>query len=80
MDKKERERLKEIREIAKNQLSHTADLPPKNQLMVDGERFYVDEFPMNPILMERIFPSPALKSYLPEEERTYVRGRDFTIA
>jgi len=71
---------KEIRKIAKNQLSHTVDLPPKKQLMVNGSRFYVHEYPMSPALMERIFPSQMNQSYLSKEERTYVRGRDFTIA
>ena len=69
MDKTERSRLRKIKEIAKNQLNHTADLPPTKQLMVDGERF-VAEFPMDPVLMSR----------LPRAERTFVKGRDFTIA
>ena len=79
MDKKERARLREINEIAKNQLSHTADLPPIKQLMVAGKRFYVQEFPMDPALINSVFPSPGHKSFLPPAERTYVKGRDFTI-
>ena len=70
---------REINKIAKNQLSHTVDLPPKKQLMVNGRRFLA-EFPMNPMLMEHVFPSSTNQSYLPEKERTYVTGRDFTIA
>lgn len=79
MEKKERERLREINEIAKDQLSHTVDLP-KTRPMVKGKRFYAQEFPMDPALIDSVFPAPTRQSFLPPAERTYIEGRTFTIA
>ena len=45
-----------------------------------GKEREVKEILFDPKLMNVLFPSPARKSYLPEEERTYVEGRDWTIA
>jgi len=45
-----------------------------------GKRQEVKEVLFDPKLINVLFPSPARKSYLPEEERTYVEGRDWTIA
>ena len=47
--------------------------------MVNGRRFYVKEFPMDPFVMDRAFASPFSKTYLWEGERVYVKKNNYLI-
>ena len=74
----ERERLAEIAKIARNQLSHDVDLPKSPQVLINGSRLSIKEIPMPPeIIAFHVGTGGGL--YLPEAERTYVRGRVWTI-
>jgi len=44
-----------------------------------GKEKDVKEISFNPHLMGVLFPSPAKKSYLPEEEHVYIEGRNWTV-
>lgn len=78
-------REQEIAEIARNQLSHDVDLPRikirdqlvKFEFMEDSycER-EVHEIPIDPKILEETVEG---YSYIPESERTYIRGREWTI-
>jgi len=69
--------LEEIKAIAKNQLSHKTDLPRNKRVLIGHNQVTFKEIPMDPLLMDLIFPSPH--PFLPEAERTYVEGREFSI-
>jgi len=73
----EKSRLREIRRISKNQLEQETDLPHPKRISVEGKRSYVKVFPMNPLIMDKIFPSAHPD--MPEAERTYIRGREWSI-
>ena len=73
----EDDRIREIQEIAKNQLNRKIDLPPDKRMLIGGGRATIKEIPMNPRMMDSIFSSPH--SFLPEAERIYVKGREFSI-
>ena len=78
-------RAQEIAKIARNQLSHDVDLPRvkirdqlvKFDFLQDSyaERD-IHEIPVNPKILEETLEG---YSYLPECERTYVRGREWSI-
>jgi len=72
-----RERIIEINKIAQNQLKQSTDLPPNKQLLINGKRITIKEIPMDPMAMDAIFPSDH--PYLPEAERTYIKGREWSI-
>ena len=72
----EDERLKEIAEIAHNQLSHEVDLPKSPQVLINGIRISIKEIPVG---FNLIPYSQDTGFVLPECERTYVKGRTWTI-
>ena len=79
----ETQRLREIEDIAKNQLSHKTDLPKSEQIRLNGKRVSIREIPFSsiPTSMFSIGLPVGVTpfTYLPPEERTYIKGRDWTI-
>jgi len=76
MTNKKIERFEEIEAISKNQLSHSRDLPRNKQVVIGSQRMTVKEIPMDPLWFD-LLPSPH--PFLPEPERVYVKGREFSI-
>jgi len=78
-----RRNQRKIRAIAKNQLSHRADLP-RRQAGSKTKRVDIRELPFSAIANKRISAGLPLgvtpSTYLPPAERTYVEGRTFTIS
>ena len=66
-----------IRDIAHNQCSHEVDLPRK-RCRICGKRIDIYEIPVDPFHIEGIFQIRS-NYVLPEEERVYVKGRDWTV-
>ena len=81
----EEERLAEIEKLAKNQLSHKKDLPPRRRTRTNGKRVRVTEVPYNPFVMGIIAISGGKiyhwKSSPPRPWPGYtVKGRYWTIS
>ena len=72
----EAQRLAEITELAKDQLSPSTDLPKSPRVLINGVQLSIKEIPMPPQI---IGLHRGGGFYLPEAERTYVRGRTWTI-
>ena len=72
----ERERLVEIDEIAHNQLSHEIDLPKSPRVLINGSQLSIKEIPLPPQIIEL---HEGGGYAMPESERTYIQGREWTF-
>ena len=48
----------------------------KKIIVIKGKKVEIHEIPTNPKILENMVEG---KSYIPEEERVYVRGREWSI-
>ena len=71
--------MREIHEIAKHQRTHKVDLPKDKRVRLRGARVYIREIPHTASGSIGLPLGVTPHTYLPPAERTYVKGREWSI-